>query len=31
MHLLGLNARRLELPGHKRLDVDYGEVITQII
>lgn len=30
-HLLGLDARRLELPGHKRLDIDYGEVIREIL
>ena len=31
MKLLGLNARRLALPNHKRLDVDYGQAIDQII
>ncbi len=31
MHLLGLDPRRLEVPGHKRLDIDYGEVIHDII
>lgn len=31
MHQLGLNARRLELPGHKRLDIDYGEPIHEIL
>jgi hypothetical protein len=31
MELLGLNARRLELPTHKRLDVDYGQPIREIM
>lgn len=31
MDRLGLNARRLEVPGHKRLDMDYGEPIHQIM
>jgi hypothetical protein len=31
MHLLGLDSRRLELPGRKRLDLDHGEVIRQIL
>ena len=31
MKQLGLNARRLEVPGHKRLDIDYGEPIDEII
>ncbi len=30
-HLLGLNARHLEIPGRKRLDRDYGEVIRPIL
>ncbi|MDP1798331.1 MAG: DUF1501 domain-containing protein [Planctomycetaceae bacterium] len=30
LHLLGLNNRRLEIPGRKRLDIDYGEPITDI-
>ncbi len=30
-HLLGLNARGLEIPGRKRLDRDYGEVIHPIL
>jgi len=29
--LLGLDARRLEIPGRKRLDIDYGRPITGII
>ena len=31
MELLGLDAQRLELPGHKRLEIDYGQPIRQII
>jgi len=31
MQLMGLDARRLEVPGHKRLEMDYGEPITQIL
>ena len=31
MRQLGLDARRLEVPGRKRLDVDYGEPIDEII
>ncbi len=31
MHQLGLNARLLEVAGHKRLDIDYGEPIREII
>ena len=31
MHRLGLDARRLEVPGHKRLDIDYGQPIRQIM
>ncbi len=31
MQLLGLDARRLELPGHKRLNMDYGSPIREII
>jgi hypothetical protein len=31
MHQLGLDARRLEVPGRRRLDIDYGEVIREII
>ena len=30
-HLLGIDARRLEVPGFKRLDVDYGRVIEDIL
>lgn len=28
---MGLNSRRLELPGRKRLDIDHGKPITEII
>ncbi len=31
MHLLGLDARRLEVPGHKRLEIDYGNPIREIL
>ena len=31
MHLLGLDSRRLEIPGRKRLDIDHGKPITEII
>jgi hypothetical protein len=30
-HLLGINARKLEVPGFKRLDQDYGHVIQEIL
>ena len=28
---LGLNSRQLEIPGRKRLEIDYGDVITEIL
>jgi len=31
MKLLGLDARRLEQPGHKRLEIDYGSPIGEIL
>lgn len=31
MKQMGLDARRMEVPGHKRLEVDYGEPIHDII
>jgi hypothetical protein len=31
LHQLGLDPRRLEVPGHKRLEMDFGKPITQII
>jgi hypothetical protein len=30
-HQLGLDPRRLEVPGQKRLDVDYGNTIKEIL
>lgn len=30
-HLLGLDPRRLEIPGRKRLEMDYGQVIREIL
>jgi hypothetical protein len=31
LRLLGLDSRRLEVPGFKRLAIDHGEVIQQIL
>jgi Protein of unknown function (DUF1501) len=31
LHLLGLDPRRLEVPGHKRLEIDYGKPISAIL
>jgi len=31
MHQLGLNSRKLEIPGRKRLDIDHGAPIKEII
>jgi hypothetical protein len=31
LHLLGLDNRRLEIPGRKRLEIDHGRVITDIL
>jgi hypothetical protein len=31
LHLLGLDPRKLDVPGRKRLDIDYGRVINEII
>jgi hypothetical protein len=31
LHLLGLNSRTLEIPGRKRLDIDHGQVIADIL
>ncbi|MFN0055425.1 MAG: DUF1501 domain-containing protein [Planctomycetales bacterium] len=31
LHLLGLDSRRLEFPGRKRLEIDYGRVIEDIL
>jgi hypothetical protein len=31
LHLMGLDSRKLEVPGRKRLDIDHGEVIKEIL
>jgi hypothetical protein len=31
LHCLGLDSHKLEVPGRKRLEIDHGEVITQIL
>jgi hypothetical protein len=31
LHLLGLDSRRLEIPGRKRLDIDHGKPIREIL
>ena len=31
LHQLGLDARRLEVPGQKRLDIDFGQPIREIL
>jgi uncharacterized protein (DUF1501 family) len=31
LHLLGLKSRSLEIPGRKRLDIDHGQVISDIL
>ncbi|MBX3412647.1 MAG: DUF1501 domain-containing protein [Pirellulales bacterium] len=31
LHQLGLDSRRLEVPGRKRLDIDHGQVIRDIL
>jgi hypothetical protein len=31
LHQLGLDPRRLEVPGHKRLEIDYGQPIRSIL
>lgn len=31
LHLLGLDSRRLEIPGRKRLEIDYGSVIGDVL
>jgi hypothetical protein len=31
LHQLGLDPRKLEVPGHKRLEIDYGHPIEQVI
>jgi hypothetical protein len=31
LHCLGLDSRKLEVPGRKRLDMDHGQIITPIL
>jgi uncharacterized protein (DUF1501 family) len=31
LHQMGLDSRRLEIPGRKRLEMDHGKVISEII
>ena len=31
LHQLGLDPLRLEVPGRKRLDIDHGEAIREIL
>jgi len=31
LHLLGLDSRKLEVPGRKRLEIDFGKPIQEII
>jgi len=31
LHLLGIDGRRLEIPGRKRLEMDHGQVIKEIL
>jgi hypothetical protein len=31
LHLLGLDSRRLEVPGRQRLEMDFGRPITEIL
>jgi len=31
LHCLGLDSRRLEIPGRKRLEIDHGKVINEIL
>ena len=31
LHLLGLDSRKLEVPGRKRLEIDHGKVIREIL
>jgi uncharacterized protein (DUF1501 family) len=31
LHQLGLDSRKLEVPGRKRLDIDHGEVIKDVL
>ncbi|NBQ01871.1 MAG: DUF1501 domain-containing protein, partial [Opitutae bacterium] len=31
LHQLGLDGRSLEVPGHKRIEQDYGHIISEIL
>jgi Protein of unknown function (DUF1501) len=31
LHLLGLDSHRLEVPGRKRLEIEHGQVIREIL
>ncbi len=31
LHLLGLDSRRLQVPGRKRLEIDYGKVMDDVL
>ncbi len=31
LRLLGLDSRQLQIPGRKRLEIDYGKPITEIM
>ena len=31
LHLMGLDPRKLEVPGRRRLDIDYGKPIVEIL
>jgi hypothetical protein len=31
LHQLGLDPRRLAVPGHRRLEIDFGQPIREII
>jgi hypothetical protein len=31
LHQLGLDSRKLEIPGHKRLEIDHGAPIREIM
>jgi hypothetical protein len=31
LHLLGIDNRKLEIPGRRRLDIDHGKVMHEIL
>jgi len=31
MHLLGMDLRKLEIPGRKRIEMDHGKVIQEVL